>query len=80
MTGDGECLGVRDPPNGPYKFIKYSEVRTRTHVCLMVLLLSFVRLKRDSQHLGLVLSSWESSQDKKALWEFIQRIVLRYDL
>ena len=27
LIGDGDCLGVRDPPGGPYKFIKYSEVR-----------------------------------------------------
>ncbi|XP_065883666.1 long-chain-fatty-acid--CoA ligase 1-like [Dysidea avara] len=26
ISGDGLCLGKREPPNGPYKFIKYSEV------------------------------------------------------
>lgn len=29
ISGDGDCLGVRDPPDGPYKFIKYSEVEDR---------------------------------------------------
>ena len=68
-VGDGDCLGVRDPPDGPYKFIKYSEVRVHTLLLRISYIIPFlcVRLKTGLQLLDLVSSSWESSQGRKPL-------------
>jgi len=44
--GDGLCLGKREPPDGPYSFIKYSEVSLFVSVYLISWIIVVVYIRR----------------------------------